>query len=118
MQQKTGAYYERRAKNFLLSRMWRLVAKNYSCRIGEIDLIMQNFSKSHLIFVEVRYRHSNNYGGSINSVDIVKQRKIINTSLRFLQHHPQYYEQNLRFDVICFDKLGKLYWIKDAFRVE
>ena len=119
MQTKTtGNLYEQKAKKFLQRKLWRPIAENYSCKLGEIDLVMQNFKRSHIIFVEVRYRNSQRYGGSIESITYHKQQRLIKTAQHFLMRHPKYHNYLLRFDAICFDQHGKLDWIQDAFRVE
>ena len=115
---KKGKYFETKAKRLLQLRMWRIIKENYRCRLGEIDLIAQNLRKTHMIFVEVRYRNSQSHGGSIESIDIHKQRKIIKTAEHFLMTHPHFYDCILRFDAICFDSNNKFEWIQDAFRVE
>jgi putative endonuclease len=115
---KKGKYFEVKAKRLLQLRMWRIIQENYRCRFGEIDLIAQNFRKTHIIFVEVRYRHNQSHGGSIESIDLPKQRKIIKTAEHFLMLNSHFYDCILRFDAICFDRDNKFEWIQDAFRVE
>ena len=115
---KKGPYFEKRAQHHLEQQGWKLVTANYSCKMGEIDLIMLNPSSDILSFIEVRFRQNNSHGGSISSISSFKQQKIIRTAEHFLVYHPKFYQYPLRFDAICFEQDNKLYWIQDSFRVE
>jgi putative endonuclease len=74
----------------------RLIERNYRCRLGEIDLIMQD--GACLVFVEVRYRRGDGYGSALESVTAVKRRRILSTAQHYLQQHPT--RQDCRFDEI------------------
>ena len=52
----------------------RLVARNYRCRYGEIDLIMQEGAT--LVFVEVRLRLNPNFAGALFSVNRAKRNRL------------------------------------------
>lgn len=66
----------------------KLLEANYCCRFGEIDLVMSD-SKT-LVFVEVRLRSSNNFGGTAYSINTSKQKNsslLLNiTYNKMLQH--------------------------------
>jgi len=89
--------------------------------MGEIDLIMFDKSKLHsriLVFIEVRYRSSQNYGGAAASVTPLKQRRIIRTAQWFRQNQPGYSKLPCRFDVIAIsgaNKVDDIRWLKGAF---
>ena len=70
-----GENAEKIACEFLVSKGLKLVEKNFRVKGGEIDLIM--LEKKVLVFVEVRLRSKNNFGGAAASVDFKKQRRII-----------------------------------------
>lgn len=93
-----------------------LLQRNYRCRLGEIDLIMREGAT--LVFVEVRFRRSDAFGGPAASVDGRKQRRILTAAQRYLQSHPQASNRPCRFDVvaICPQSEPALDWIRDAFR--
>lgn len=95
----------------------QVVARNYQCRLGEIDLIVCD--QRHLIFVEVRYRRGSAMGSAAESVTAVKQRRIINAARHFLQHQPKWRNAWMRFDVIGVDGQAHdkptLTWVKNAF---
>jgi putative endonuclease len=105
-----GNHYENLALNYLKARGLSLVVRNYRSRYGEIDLIMQD--KNYLVFVEVRYRQSQQYGSSIESINHIKQQKLIKTAQYYLLKHPQ--NRPCRFDVIGINQQS-LTWIKNAF---
>ncbi|MEN6356602.1 MAG: YraN family protein [Armatimonadota bacterium] len=89
------------------SRGYRIIASNYRCRQGEIDLITRD--GDCLVFVEVRCRRTDEYGTPAESVTLAKQQKLIITARHYLQ------ESNLgdcecRFDVVeVSSRDGKLH---------
>lgn len=113
-----GKLAEQNALHWLTKQNLSLLQSNYSCRFGEIDLIM--LDKSTLVFVEVRLRSHKNYGGAASSVDFKKQKKIITTANHFLMCHSKYSQHPCRFDVIAFENstpTDNPIWYKDAFRL-
>ncbi len=109
---------EQLAHQFLNRQGLITVAKNFRCRLGEIDLIMKD--DGCLVFVEVRYRASNRFSRASLTIDIHKQRKLIRTAALFAAKRNQYANSIMRFDVVAIDAddAGKknIEWIKDAFR--
>lgn len=73
--------------------------------------------KETLVFVEVRFRKQNDYGGALESVTRSKQRKIIRTAQYYLQTERKE-DCPCRFDVIAIEPEQKFQWIKDAFWVK
>jgi len=71
---KTGAIAEHIACQFLTENKLKLIIKNYSCRQGEIDLIMQD--QNELVFIEVRYRKNQSHGSALESITQYKLRRI------------------------------------------
>jgi putative endonuclease len=113
-----GREQENNAAAYLRKQGLKLVCKNYHSRFGEIDLIMMD--KSTLVFVEVRYRRHNTFGGAIGSVSISKQHRIRVTASQFLQSQKKFQHLMCRFDVIGIsqrtgDTMQKFHWVKDAF---
>ncbi len=104
--------YERYAQKHLKKQGLKLIARNYLCRYGEIDLIMSD--KESLVFIEVRYRKKADYGNALESVTKSKQQKITKTAQHFLLTYPQWENHPLRFDVFAIT--GKeIDWVKAAF---
>jgi len=100
-----GQRAEDAALDFLLAKGMRLVERNYRCKSGEIDLVMQH--DGVLVFVEVRYRKQNQFGDGAESVDYRKQKKIINTAEYYLQQHRHHSLSPCRIDVIAISSTGK-----------
>jgi putative endonuclease len=113
-----GSGAEDLAAKFLRRQGLTPVARNFRCRLGEIDLIMRNLDC--LVFVEVRYRSSNRFSRAGPTVDLYKQRKLIRTAALFLSKREQFANDTVRFDVVAInaDDSGNetIEWIKDAFR--
>ena len=62
-----GTIAENKARQYLEKHGLKFVEKNYRCRNGEIDLVMQD--KNELVFVEVRYRKNDSYGSALDTID-------------------------------------------------
>lgn len=113
---KIGDRAEDLALQFLIEKGLRLLAKNYTLKTGEIDLIMED--KDQVVFVEVRYRSSKTHGGAAASILKGKRKRIIQTATLYLQFNNWLYKRSSRFDVIAIDKPGDipvLNWYKNAF---
>jgi putative endonuclease len=103
----------------LLGQGLRLLARNYRCNFGEIDLIMQD--PANIVFVEVRVRNNRFHADAIESVDVTKQKKLIRTATHFLLHTKRLDKVNCRFDVIGISyptTQPKVEWITDAFSTD
>lgn len=113
----SGQLAEDRALHWLEQQGLSLVARNYHCRLGEIDLIMQH--DDCLVFVEVRKRGRTSLANAAASVDHRKQQKIILTANHYLSKYPQRATQPCRFDLIALEsdsQTASPLWYKDAFR--
>ncbi len=109
-----GQSAELQALAFLRSQGLRKLASNYRVRCGEIDLIMREGET--LVFIEVRMRTSQAYGGAAASITRSKQQKIIKSALYYLQQARLYDKHPIRFDVVTFDgEPPQINWIKHAF---
>jgi putative endonuclease len=122
---KLGTQIEDLVCNYLQQQKLKLITRNYRCRLGEIDLIMHD--QSTLVFIEVRYRQHRNFGSSLESVNLIKQNKIIKTAEYYLLSQRLSEKIACRFDVVGvtpatqkLDNISKLdlahvEWIKNAF---
>lgn len=91
--------------------------RNYQCRQGEIDLIMEDGDS--LVFVEVRYRRGNSHGGALASVDAHKQRRLVQAARHYLARHPGQAARPCRFDVVAAGGTDDdLEWVSNAFFAE
>ncbi|MES2885688.1 MAG: YraN family protein [Pseudomonadota bacterium] len=108
-----GAGAEARAEAYLLKQGLLLVARNWSCHYGELDVVMCD--DETLVVVEVRARSTLSYGGALGSITAGKRGRLMRTVQAFQQAHPQWQDAPVRFDVICFEADGQGRWLKDAF---
>ncbi|NDU85684.1 MAG: YraN family protein [Ferrovum sp.] len=91
-----GRAGEDRAANFLQTQGLILVARNYGCRFGEIDLIAQDLTT--LVFVEVRWRRQASPHSLLETIHPHKQRRLWWTAQNFLAQYP--HPPPCRFDII------------------
>ncbi|MDP3856629.1 MAG: YraN family protein [Stagnimonas sp.] len=112
----TGADAEQRACTELQRRGLKLVARNWRCRHGELDLLM--LDGDTLAVIEVRARAHASYGGAAGSVDGRKQRRIAAATQAWLQQNPRWAESPLRFDVYACEADGHSDWLQAAFTLD
>lgn len=116
-----GAAFEARAQEFLQRQRLRFVARNVTCRGGEIDLVMSDRDGA-LVFVEVRARAQRHYGGAVASIGWQKRQRIVRAARHYLATRAATNrctrdEPACRFDVVAFES-GRLVWLRDAFRAD
>jgi len=91
-----GRWGEEQAARWLRLRGWRIVEKNYACRLGEIDLIAER--RGVLAFVEVKLRRDAAFAEAREFVTRAKQERIRATASLWLAAHDTQLQP--RFDVI------------------
>lgn len=106
-----GQSAEARAESFLASKGLTPVARNWRCRFGEIDLVMQDGATR--VFVEVRLRSSSDFGGAAASVTPAKQRRLVAAARQYLTTLKTL--PPCRFDVVALTGNTPPEWIKNAF---
>ncbi|MDJ0740185.1 MAG: YraN family protein [Gammaproteobacteria bacterium] len=109
--QATGQRAEDAAHALLSASGLAEVCRNYRCRGGEIDLIMRD--GDCLVFVEVRYRRSGDFGGALSSVDARKRRRLTIAAAHYLASSG--WSGPCRFDVVGYQGGQPGTWIRDAF---
>jgi putative endonuclease len=108
-----GAHAERQAADWLQAKGLKLIERNMRSRFGEIDLIMEDGAT--LVFVEVRYRGRNDYGGAAASVTATKQARLRRAIGVYIARHPHAGSRTLRADVVAISGAGEIEWIPNAF---
>ncbi|MGL4565924.1 MAG: YraN family protein [Halioglobus sp.] len=113
-----GEDYETLAARWLAARGMLLLARNFSCKTGEIDIIARD--REHLVFLEVRARSNRAFSTAAASVDRRKQQRILRTAQLYLLRHPELACLPCRFDVIAFEPRQSgtslsIRWIPGAF---
>ena len=115
MSKTLGDAFESRALDFLQRQRMRLVARNVTCRGGEIDLVMTD-ERGALVFVEVRARRSRKFANAAASIDARKRARLVHAAQVFLATWRGALPA-CRFDVVAFDA-GRIHWLPDAFRAD
>ena len=112
-----GRQAEDLAARFLEKKKLRLIARNYRCRGGEIDLVCRDGKV--LVFVEVRLRQNTAFGGAAASVTAIKQRRIILAAQHFLMTNALT-NDDCRFDCILMNGTSgnDIEWLRDAFSLD
>ena len=116
-----GTRYEEIAARYLTEQGLVIVASNFRCRIGEIDLIAlkkadadKTGERNTYVFVEVKYRRDARSGLPFEAVDHKKRKTICRVADYFRLIHGGLSGYDFRFDVISI--LGEeITWYPDAF---
>jgi len=103
----TGKKGEEEAVKELERRGYRIITRNFRCRLGEIDIIGEN--KGQLVFIEVKTRKSLAFGLPQENVNYRKQEKIKKVAQVYLAATKQFH-RNIGFCVVAvqLDREGKL----------
>ncbi|MCX7158771.1 MAG: YraN family protein [Proteobacteria bacterium] len=109
-----GRRAEELAERLLSGAGLAIIARNFRCRHGEIDLIAREGDT--FVFCEVRLRTSSAFGGAAESITGRKQARIAAAARYFLTARP---EAPCRFDVLLLQTLdlARVQWIRNAFTV-
>ena len=107
--QIAGQLGEDAALSYLQQRGLVLVERNFLCKGGELDLVMQEGDV--LVFVEVRKRADRSHGGAAASVTLVKQKRLTAAAHHYLQRYRM--PPACRFDVVAIDG-DETSWIRNA----
>lgn len=92
-----GSYYEEIASTYLIEKGYEIICHNFRSKFGEIDIIACD--GEYIVFIEVKYRKTKQFGYPREAVTYQKQRRIIRTAQYFLLTQIGK-EQSCRFDVI------------------
>ena len=110
-----GQQGEQAARHFLEQRGYKFLAANWRCKLGEVDLIMQDGDTR--VMVEVRTRRPTTFGEGADTVAWQKKGKLIRAA-KFYQQKENYWG-DLRFDVVSIlldtDPSLQIEHITDAF---
>lgn len=108
-----GNRREEQAVSFLRSKGYRILAQNFRCRQGEIDIIGE--MGGCLVFFEVKYRSGAGCGDPAEAVDQRKQQRIYHTARYYLYKNGYDQDRACRFDVIALYGDGRIIQIENAF---
>ncbi len=111
-----GAAFEQRACAELQRAGLKLLARNYTTRYGELDLVM--LDRETVVFVEVRHRIRAAHGSAAASVTASKQAKLVRAATLWLAEHTAHANRPCRFDVVSYDGPNgeaTMDWLSNAF---
>jgi putative endonuclease len=93
-----GQWGEKRCEKFLKRKGLKVLTRNFSCKTGEIDLIMVDIDGS-IVFVEVKARADENFSEAESSITPAKKSKLLKTA-RFLLASNNIQNRPFRFDIV------------------
>lgn len=94
-----GRAYENQAAEFIAAHGMTILAKNFYCKGGEIDLIAMD--QKTLAFIEVKFRQNTLYGHPSEFITPTKQKRLIRCAQFFLLKNRQFEHHPMRFDSLC-----------------
>lgn len=113
-----GQWGEEQVSETLRREGWTIVARNFRCRMGELDIVAEN--ERYLVFVEVKLRKNDRFGSACEAVTPAKQRKLRAAAQFYLLSHPTKLQP--RFDVAevyaphgIHTEWPDIYYIENAF---
>lgn len=107
-----GLDEETRALRYFQRKGWKLLRRNYVCRCGELDLVLED-PEGAVVFMEVKYRKSPEYGRAQEAVDRRKQGRIVKAALYFIKEF-RLDGRDFRFDVAALAP-GEILHLPNAF---
>ena len=113
-----GKFFQEIAEEYLKRKKYKIIDRNFLWRKGEIDIIAERDDK--IIFIEVRGKEDEDIRG-YETVNLKKQKKIIETAKFYLESKNLYGKKEVRFDVISInlkDEGIEIEHFDDAFREE
>lgn len=109
---RMGKLKEDEAVRFLEENGYQILERNYTTKMGEIDLIAE--VDEYLVFLEVKYRKNTRFGHPAEAIDMNKRNRIINASRYYMQDKNISWNAACRFDAVVI--LGTdIQLIRDAF---
>ncbi|QKZ06682.1 YraN family protein [Pseudomonas eucalypticola] len=114
---QAGLEAEAQALAHLQQQGLQLLARNWLCKGGELDLVM--LDGDTVVFVEVRYRLHAQWGGALESIDARKVARVVNAARLYLHKEARWAHHPCRFDVIALEGTASkdmhLNWLRNAF---
>ncbi|MFC1699625.1 YraN family protein [Candidatus Omnitrophota bacterium] len=113
--QDLGKKGERLALMFLRQKGYQIIARNFSSRTGEIDIVAGDNGTT--VFVEVKTRSSTDFGRPDEAIDRKKIRHLYRCAQFYIRKHALLPEGSFRFDVVSviLSTPAKINLIKNAF---
>ena len=103
--EELGRWGERRCGKFLKNKGMKILARNFSCKTGEVDIIAVD-SEGVVVFVEVKTRADESFAEAEHAIGYAKKRRLIRASRFFLAKH-NIEDRPCRFDVVVIVGKGR-----------
>jgi putative endonuclease len=97
---RSGVAGESLACRHLQGKGFEILARNFRCRSGEVDVVARHGEAT--VFVEVKERHGASHGAGCDAVTYGKRRRIVRAARLYAAAHGLE-ESPLRFDVVSID---------------
>ena len=112
--QRLGSAAEERAAQLLRRSGCEILARNFRCRMGELDIVARRGGL--LIIAEVRLRSSARFGGAAASITSAKRARIVRAARYLLLRQPRLANLAVRIDTLLLSSSsGPIEWIEGAF---
>lgn len=114
LRHELGSNGEDEACDFLKNLGYKIIEKNYRCKIGEIDIVAKDGDE--IVFVEVKTRSQKMFGNPVEAVNEQKKNHIYRTAEFYVMKN-KFENEKIRFDVIEIykkDEFKKINIIKNA----
>lgn len=105
-----GKDAENRARHYLVQQGLKFVTQNVRYTFGELDLVMRD--GKHWVFVEVKFRSGNKFGGAIQALSQAQMQRIRQAAACYLQQHN--IDAPCRFDLVAINQ-QQIEWVRGAF---
>ena len=102
---RVGAEGEALAERTLVAHGYRVIARNWHCRYGELDLIAEDGGE--LVFVEVKTRRGRVMGTPEEALTPSKRKRLLAAAQQYLMEHDSA-ERSYRFDVVAIEMGGRM----------
>ena len=100
---------EKFIRDYLVQQQWEIVATQWHCRYGELDIVAFQPIQKMLAFVEVKTRRSQGLDEQgLLAITPAKQRKTVKAAMQFLAEFPKYENYGCRFDVALVSDSGNI----------
>jgi putative endonuclease len=109
-----GYHFEEKAANYLAGQGLQIIARNFFCKGGEIDLIA--LENQTLVFIEVKYRQTNQHGEPSEFINPRKLQRLYRCAQVFLMKKREYQDASMRLDSLCITgEPAKIEWLKNIY---
>ncbi len=82
---KVGSWAQDLVEKHLVGKDYKVLARNWTCRFGELDLVMFDQSAKLVVFIEIKARQNTAFGEPLEGITARKQAKLAKTIQSYLE---------------------------------